>query len=76
MSANITPYTVQIIYIALAWILYALHFSLLPLSSDTLPTKHKMVCDMATHHINEMTCKISKLTSSTLIFSAQVCNLF
>src|SRR5215813_13275974 len=31
MSASITSYVVQIIYIALAWILYPLHFSLLPL---------------------------------------------
>ena len=31
MSANFKSYTVQIIYIALAWILYPLHFSLLPL---------------------------------------------
>jgi putative flippase GtrA len=31
MSASIISYIVQIIYIALAWILYPLHFSLLPL---------------------------------------------
>ena len=31
MSASITSYIVQIIYIASAWILYPLHFSLLPL---------------------------------------------
>src|SRR5215469_5715025 len=31
MSASITSYTVQIIYIASAWILYPLHFSLLPM---------------------------------------------
>ena len=31
MSASFTSYIVQIIYIALAWILYPLHFSLLPL---------------------------------------------
>src|SRR5215469_129200 len=31
MSASITSYIVQIIYIASAWIPYALHFSLLPL---------------------------------------------
>jgi len=31
MSASITSYIVQIIYIALAWVMYPLHFSLLPL---------------------------------------------
>jgi len=31
MSASLKSYIVQIIYIALAWILYPLHFSLLPL---------------------------------------------
>jgi len=31
MSASITSYIVQIIYIASAWILYPLHVSLLPL---------------------------------------------
>jgi hypothetical protein len=31
VSATITPYIVQIIYIALAWILYPMLFSLLPL---------------------------------------------
>jgi hypothetical protein len=31
MSASIMSYNVQIIYMALAWILYPLHFSLLPL---------------------------------------------
>ena len=35
MSANFTSYIVQIIYIALAWILYPLHFSLLPLIQKT-----------------------------------------
>ena len=30
MPANFTPYLVRIIYIALAWILYHLQFSLLP----------------------------------------------
>ena len=35
MSANFTSYTVQIIYITLAWILYPLHFSLLPLIQKT-----------------------------------------
>ena len=32
MSASITSYIVHIIYIALAWILYQLHFNLLPLA--------------------------------------------
>jgi hypothetical protein len=31
MSASLTSYIVHMIYIALAWILYTLHFSLLPL---------------------------------------------
>jgi hypothetical protein len=31
MSASITSYIVEVIYIVLAWILYPLHFSLLPL---------------------------------------------
>jgi len=31
MSASITSYIVQISYIAMAWIMYPLHFSLLPL---------------------------------------------
>ena len=31
MSASITSYIVQIIYIALAWVRYPLHFGLLPL---------------------------------------------
>ena len=31
MSASIKSYIVQIIYIVSAWILYPLHFSLLPL---------------------------------------------
>jgi len=35
MSANFTPYTVQIIYLALGWILYPLHFSPLPLIQKT-----------------------------------------
>ena len=35
MPANFTPYLVQIIYIALAWILYPLNFSLLPLIQKT-----------------------------------------
>ena len=35
MSANFTPYTVQIIYLALAWILYPLHFSPLPMVQKT-----------------------------------------
>ena len=35
MSANFTSYIVQNIYIALAWILYPLHFSLLPLIQKT-----------------------------------------
>jgi len=30
MSTSIMSYTVQIIYIALAWVMYPLHFSLLP----------------------------------------------
>ena len=34
MSASITSYIVQIIYIASAWILYPLHFSLLPLTYE------------------------------------------
>ena len=35
MSVNFTSYTVQIIYIALAWILYSLHFSPLSLIQKT-----------------------------------------
>ena len=35
LSANFTSYIVQIIYIPLAWILYPLHFSLLPLIQKT-----------------------------------------
>jgi len=35
MPANFTPYLVQIIYIALAWILYPLNFSPLPLIPKT-----------------------------------------
>jgi hypothetical protein len=31
MSASIMSYIVQIIYIALVWVMYLLHFSLLPL---------------------------------------------
>jgi len=31
MSASIMSYIVQTIYIALAWVMYPLHFSLLPL---------------------------------------------
>ena len=31
MSASLTSYIIEVIYIALAWILYPLHFSLLPL---------------------------------------------
>jgi len=31
MSAGITSYMVQIIYIAFAWVMYPLHFSMLPL---------------------------------------------
>ena len=36
MSANYMSYIVQIIYIALAWILYPLHFSSLPLIQKNL----------------------------------------
>ena len=35
MSANFASYSVRIIYIALAWILYPLHFSLFPLIQKT-----------------------------------------
>ena len=35
MCANFTPYTVQIIYLSLAWILYPLHFSPLPMVQET-----------------------------------------
>ena len=35
MPANFTPYLVRIIYIALAWILYPLNFSPLPLIQKT-----------------------------------------
>ena len=43
MSANFTSYTVQIIYIALAWILYPLHFSPLPLIKKTvIPTETRI----------------------------------
>ena len=35
MSANFSSYTVQIIYIILAWILYPLHFCPLPLIQKT-----------------------------------------
>jgi len=35
MSASFTSYIFQIIYIALAWILYSLHFSLLRLIEKT-----------------------------------------
>jgi hypothetical protein len=35
MSASITSYIVQIIYIASVWILYQLHFSMLPLIKET-----------------------------------------
>jgi hypothetical protein len=35
MSANFKSYIVQIIYLALAWTLYSLHFSLLPLIQKT-----------------------------------------
>ena len=31
MPASITPYIVQIIYISVAWVMYLLHFTLLPL---------------------------------------------
>jgi len=31
VSASITSYIVQIIYLALVWVMYPLHFSLLPL---------------------------------------------
>src|SRR5215469_5778896 len=34
MSASFTSYIVQIIYIALAWIPYPLHFSLLPMIQE------------------------------------------
>ena len=35
ISANFTPYIVQIMYIALAWILYPLHFRPLPFIQKT-----------------------------------------
>ena len=41
MSASITSYIVQIIYVALAWVMYPLHFGLLPLILKKLNIHHQ-----------------------------------
>jgi len=47
MSPRITPYVAQIIYITLAWVMYPLFFSMLPLISKNLNILHQTMVHAA-----------------------------
>jgi len=66
MSASFTSDTVQIIYIAFAWILFRLHFILLSLNLNILNTLyHTMVCAASTRvDLNSVQLKLDVLLTT------------